>query len=95
MAYGDSRGPAPGAERGAGIGGVASSFARCGGGALIPLLAAAALLAGCGSDSDKGVSVDERAPAFTLPAADGEPVSLADLLEDRSAAVLVFYRGFF
>ena len=73
--------------------GVAGSGAR----AMVPLLAAAALavLAGCGSDSGKGVTVDERAPAFTLPAADGEPVSLSDLLEDRSAAVLVFYRGFF
>ena len=65
--------------------------------AVVPLLAAAALavLAGCGSDSDKGVTVDERAPAFTLPAADGTSVSLGDLLEDRAAAVLVFYRGFF
>lgn len=72
-------------------------FTRSGTRAMVPLLAAAAMavLAGCGSDSGKGVSVDERAPAFTLPAADGEPVSLSDLLEDRSAAVLVFYRGFF
>ena len=72
---------------------VARSRAR----AVVPLLAAAALvvLAGCGSDSDKGVTVDERAPAFTLPAADGTFVSLGDLLEDRAAAVLVFYRGFF
>lgn len=72
-------------------------FGRSGATAMVPLLAAAALavLAGCGSDSDKGVSVDERAPAFTLPAADGETVSLSDLLEDRAAAVLVFYRGFF
>ncbi|MCY3738630.1 MAG: hypothetical protein OXG13_19690 [Gemmatimonadaceae bacterium] len=63
---------------------------------MVPLLAAAmAVLAGCGSDSDKGVSVDERAPAFTLPAADGDSVFLSDLLEDRAAAVLVFYRGFF
>ena len=71
--------------------------ARSGARAVVPLLAAAALavLAGCGSDSDKGVSVDERAPAFTLPAADGTSVSLGDLLEDRAAAVLVFYRGFF
>lgn len=72
---------------------VARSRAR----AVVPLLAAAALavLAGCGSDSDKGVTVDDRAPAFTLPAADGTSVSLGDLLEDRAAAVLVFYRGFF
>lgn len=74
-----------------------TGIARSGARAMVPLLAVAvsALLAGCGSDSGKGVSVDERAPAFTLPAADGEPVSLSDLLEDRSAAVLVFYRGFF
>ena len=74
-----------------------SFFAECGPRVLIPLLAAAAaaLLAGCGSDSGKGVSVDERAPAFTLPAADGTSVALSDLLENRSAAVLVFYRGFF
>ena len=73
--------------------GVAGSGVR----AMVPLLAAAvmAVLAGCGSDSDKGVSVDERAPAFTLPASDGTSVSLDDLLEDRSAAVVVFYRGFF
>ena len=72
-------------------------FIRSGARAMVPLLAAAAMavLAGCGSDSDKGVTVDERAPAFTLPAADGEAVSLSDLLEDRAAAVLVFYRGFF
>ena len=70
---------------------------RSGARAVVPLLAAAALaaLAGCGSDSGKGVSVDQEAPAFTLPAADGTSVSLNDLLEDRSAAVLVFYRGFF
>lgn len=72
-------------------------LARSGTRAVVPLLAATALavLAGCGSDSDKGVTVDERAPAFTLPAADGTSVSLGDLLEDRAAAVLVFYRGFF
>ena len=70
---------------------------RPGSSAVILLLTAAAITAlpGCGSDSDKGVSVDERAPAFTLPAADGTSVSLSDLLEERAAAVLVFYRGFF
>ena len=74
-------------------------LARSGTRAVVPLLAAAvaALLAGCGSDNGAGneVSMDGRAPAFTLPAADGEDVSLSDLLEDRAAAVLVFYRGFF
>ncbi len=74
------------------IGVFAGSGAR---GVVLLLAAAVTLLAGCGSDSDKGVSVDERAPAFTLPAADGDPVSLSDLLEDRAAVVLVFYRGFF
>ena len=50
-------------------------------------------LAGCNSNP---VSVDVgRAPAFTLPAADGTSVSLADLLDNRVAAVLLFYRGFF
>ena len=58
-------------------------------------LAAAILIAlvGCRSNA---VSVDVgRAPAFTLPAADGTSVSLSDLLDNRAAAVLLFYRGFF
>jgi peroxiredoxin len=60
---------------------------------LLPLAAAAlAALAGCDS---KAVSAGDRAPAFTLPAAYGTSVSLSDLLENRAAAVLVFYRGFF
>ena len=49
-------------------------------------------LAGCNSNA---VSSDGRAPAFTLPAADGTSVSLSDLLDNRAAAVLLFYRGFF
>ena len=57
-------------------------------------LAVAALAAFSGCDS-KAVSPGDRAPAFTLPAADGTSVSLSDLLDDRAAAVLVFYRGFF
>ncbi|MCY4604011.1 MAG: hypothetical protein OXE49_07250 [Gemmatimonadetes bacterium] len=63
--------------------------------AVLLLLAIATLiaLAGCRSNA---VSVDVgRAPAFTLPAADGTSVSLADLLDNRAAAVLLFYRGFF
>ena len=86
--------PARGAERGAGR--MTGAFTRSGARGVVPLLAAAALavLSGCGSSS-KAVSVDEQAPAFTLPAADGDPVSLSDLLDDRAAAVLVFYRGFF
>ena len=63
-------------------------------GAVALLLAAAALAALVGCDS-KAVSAGDRAPAFTLPAADGTSVSLSDLLENRAAAVLVFYRGFF
>lgn len=57
-------------------------------------LAIATLIAlvGCNSNA---VSSDGRAPAFTLPAADGTSVSLADLLDSRAAAVLLFYRGFF
>lgn len=54
--------------------------------------AAMAALAGCDSNA---VSAGDRAPAFTLPAADGTTVSLSDLLDNRAAAVLVFYRGFF
>ena len=57
-------------------------------------LAAATLIAlvGCNSNA---VSSDGRAPEFTLPAADGTSVSLSDLLDNRAAAVLLFYRGFF
>lgn len=58
-------------------------------------LAIATLIAFAGCRS-KAVFVDVgRAPAFTLPAADGTSVSLADLLDNRAAAVLLFYRGFF
>ena len=57
-------------------------------------LAAAAMAALAGCDSN-AVSAGDRAPAFTLPAADGTTVSLSDLLDNRAAAVLVFYRGFF
>ena len=38
---------------------------------------------------------DQLAPAFTLTSAAGVSISLADLLEGRKAAVIVFYRGFF
>ena len=62
--------------------------------AVFLLLATATLiaLAGCNSNA---VSSDGRAPAFTLPAADGTSVSLSDLLDNRAVAVLLFYRGFF
>ena len=49
-------------------------------------------LVGCRSNP---VSTGGQAPEFTLPATDGTSVSLADLLDDRAAAVLLFYRGFF
>ena len=49
-------------------------------------------LVGCRSNP---VSTGGQAPEFTLPAADGTSVSLSDLLDDRAAAVLLFYRGFF
>ena len=35
------------------------------------------------------------APMFELPSTQGGALSLTDLLEERDAAVLVFYRGFF
>ena len=60
---------------------------------LLPLAIATLMaLAGCNSNP---VSSGGQAPAFTLPAADGTSVSLSDLLDDRAAAVLLFYRGFF
>ena len=60
---------------------------------LLPLAIATLMaLAGCNSNP---VSSGGRAPAFTLPAADGTSVSLSDLLDNRAAAVLLFYRGFF
>ena len=62
---------------------------------LLPLAIATLIaFAGCSSNA---VSTDGRAPApaFTLPAADGTSVSLSDLLDNRAAAVLLFYRGFF
>ena len=49
-------------------------------------------LVGCNSNP---VSTGGQAPEFTLPAADGTSVSLSDLLDNRAAAVLLFYRGFF
>ena len=36
-----------------------------------------------------------QAPPFALPSADGRQVSLASLLAEHDAVVLVFYRGFF
>jgi len=55
-------------------------------------IATLAALAGCNSNA---VAADGRAPAFALSAADGASVSLTDLLDNRAATVLLFYRGFF
>jgi hypothetical protein len=58
------------------------------------LLAAVGILlllmgsAGCSSP-------EEAAPDFSLPAADGREVALAQLLSENHSVVLVFYRGFF
>jgi hypothetical protein len=38
--------------------------------------------------------VGQRAPDFTLPDHDGNPLALADLLEKSNAALLIFYRGY-
>ncbi len=48
-------------------------------------------LASCNSNA---ISANDRAPAFTLPAADGCSVSLSDLLDNRAAAVLLFTEDF-
>jgi peroxiredoxin len=37
----------------------------------------------------------ETALDFSLPAADGREVALAQLLRENHSVVLVFYRGFF
>lgn len=63
---------------------------------LLLALAALGALPGCGwyyLEPDANlVATQAMAPEFTLPAADGDPVSLADLRE-RGDVVLVFYRG--
>lgn len=51
------------------------------------------------AESPKAPKVGERAPEFTLPDTEGQPVSLADLLKpaaegERSWVLLVFYRGY-
>ena len=45
--------------------------------------------------SAAGASERTMAPNFSLPSAGGNDVSLAGLLEDHRAVVLVFYRGYF
>jgi hypothetical protein len=38
--------------------------------------------------------VGEKAPEFTLPDQNGNPITLADLLSGSRSVVLIFYRGF-
>lgn len=38
--------------------------------------------------------VGQPAPAFTLAAADGKQITLADLLKGNRGALLIFYRGY-
>lgn len=47
-----------------------------------------ALSAACGGSQPEGITVGAAAPAFTLPAATGEQVSLADY---RGQPVLLFF----
>ena len=64
---------------------------------LLPLLILMLLpLAACGDSTSESEQAAERiAPDFDLPAARGSTASLDDLLANREAAVIVFYRGFF
>ncbi len=57
---------------------------------LLALVGLSLILAGC-----SGAKEREKAPLFNLPSADGRQVSLAPLLQERDAVVIVFYRGFF
>ena len=53
----------------------------------------------CGSEpqvAEQGQRTnEEKAPSFELPEARGGMLSLSQLLEERDAVALVFYRGFF
>ena len=44
--------------------------------------------------AEAALKVGSKAPPFMLTDAAGKPVSSADLLKDRRAMVLVFYRGY-
>lgn len=45
---------------------------------VLGVLVAALSLFACGTAGDEGVQVGDPAPAFTLPSASGEQISLAD-----------------
>ncbi len=64
--------------------------------AWIPLAVLLGVLisAACGAEQERRAA-EEKAPSFELPEARGGTMSLAQLLEGREAAALVFYRGFF
>jgi hypothetical protein len=61
--------------------------------AIVAVIAPVALLAG-GGGSD-APTVGDPAPEFMLASAEGEQRALGELLADREALVLVFYRGVF
>ncbi len=58
--------------------------------ALLSLAVVSILACGAGPPQE-----GDKAPSFSLPTSNNEQVALDQLLEDRSAVVLVFYRGFF
>jgi cytochrome oxidase Cu insertion factor (SCO1/SenC/PrrC family) len=57
----------------------------------------AAILVGCGllGGAEGAPQEGDVAPDFTLAAADGEEVSLSNIMQEHETVVLVFYRGFF
>ncbi len=60
-------------------------------GLILLLVLVPAILLACGGTPKEG----QPAPAFSLPGADGQEVSLGQLLQEHEAVILVFYRGFF
>jgi len=72
--------------------------------AMLGVLLAAGVLAAQLPPSDNAPKVGETPPEFTLPDSEGNPVSLASLLEERAEReallgeaqylLLVFYRGY-
>ncbi len=61
-------------------------------GLLALALLATMVVAGCAASIPQP---GDNAPLFELSDANGQPVALAQLRQDRNAVVLVFYRGFF